>query len=190
MSNQAASPGASHKRYFFEKFAITERLLDRCLGEALSAGGDYADLYFESVTATSLGVDEQIVKTASQGTSAGCAFGRSPGTHRLRLHRQSQSRTTAPCGAHRGAYRLRPGHAIRAWLCRDTGRRSLSGSPGWIRSRSGCPPGTDPACGPHRALLRSPDCASARQLQRRAAPHPDRGLRWRFRQRHATPLPS
>jgi TldD protein len=65
---------SSHKRYFFEKFGVTERLLERCLGEALSAGGDYADLYFESVTATALGVDEQIVKSASQGTSAGCGI--------------------------------------------------------------------------------------------------------------------
>ena len=67
-------PRPSHKRYFFEKFGITERLLERCLGEALWRGGDYADLYFESVTATSLGVDEQIVKSASQGTSAGCGI--------------------------------------------------------------------------------------------------------------------
>ena len=67
-------PAPSHRRYFFEKFDLTERLLDRCLGEALSAGGDYADLYFESVLATSLGVDEQIVKSASQGTSAGCGI--------------------------------------------------------------------------------------------------------------------
>jgi TldD protein len=74
MSTQAISPHPSHKRYFFEKFGITERLLERCLGEALSAGGDYADLYFESVTATALGVDEQIVKSASQGTSAGCGI--------------------------------------------------------------------------------------------------------------------
>ncbi|HUH64456.1 MAG TPA: metalloprotease TldD [Terracidiphilus sp.] len=66
-----ASP-SSHRRYFFDKFGLTEQLMERCLGEALSAGGDYADLYFESVTATSLGVDEQIVKSASQGTSAGC----------------------------------------------------------------------------------------------------------------------
>src|ERR1700744_1484258 len=71
-----SQPGAhaGHQRYFFEKFGITERLLERCLGEALSAGGDYADLYFESVTAISLGVDEQIVKSASQGTSAGCGI--------------------------------------------------------------------------------------------------------------------
>ena len=63
-----------HRRYFFERFGITEQLLERCLGEALSAGGDYADLYFESVAATSLGVDEQIVKSASQGVSAGCGI--------------------------------------------------------------------------------------------------------------------
>ncbi len=49
-------------------------MLERCLAEALSAGGDYADLYFESVSATSLGVDESIVKSASQGVSAGCGI--------------------------------------------------------------------------------------------------------------------
>ncbi|HEY6445642.1 MAG TPA: metalloprotease TldD [Acidobacteriaceae bacterium] len=68
----ATGAKVDHKRYFFEKFGITERLLERCLGEALSAGGDYADLYFESVAATSLGLDEGIVKSASQGVSAGC----------------------------------------------------------------------------------------------------------------------
>lgn len=46
--------------------------MERCLGEALSAGGDYADLYFESVTSTSLGIDESLVKSASQGISVGC----------------------------------------------------------------------------------------------------------------------
>ncbi len=48
--------------------------MERCLGEALSAGGEYADLYFESVTSTSLGVDEGLVKTASQGISVGCGI--------------------------------------------------------------------------------------------------------------------
>ena len=61
-----------HKRYFFEKLGLTERLLERCLGEALSAGGEFADLYFEAVTSTSLGMDEGIVKTAAQGISVGC----------------------------------------------------------------------------------------------------------------------
>ncbi len=63
-----------HKRYFIEKLGLSERLMERCLGEALSAGGDYADLYFESVMSTSLGIDEGLIKTASQGISVGCGI--------------------------------------------------------------------------------------------------------------------
>src|SRR5580658_6702794 len=77
MSTAVASPAGipdSQKQYFFEKFGITERVLERCLGEALSAGGDYADLYFESIASTSIGVDESLVKSASQGVSAGCGI--------------------------------------------------------------------------------------------------------------------
>ena len=48
--------------------------MERCLGDALSAGGEYADLYFESVTSTSLGIDESLVKSASQGISVGCGI--------------------------------------------------------------------------------------------------------------------
>src|SRR5579871_3279889 len=65
-------PAPDHKRYFIEKLGLSERLMERCLGEALSAGGDYADLYFESVTSTSLGIDESLIKSASQGISVGC----------------------------------------------------------------------------------------------------------------------
>src|SRR5271168_1705052 len=65
---------SDHKRYFIEKLGLSERLMERCLGEALSAGGDYADLYFESVTSTSLGIDESLVKSASQGISVGCGI--------------------------------------------------------------------------------------------------------------------
>ena len=64
----------AQKRYFFDKFGITERLLERCLGEALNAGGDYADLYFEAISSTSIGLDESMVKSASQGMSAGCGI--------------------------------------------------------------------------------------------------------------------
>ncbi len=70
---KAAAP-PDHKRYFIEKLGLSERLMERCLGEALSAGGEYADLYFESVTSTSLGIDEGLVKTASQGISLGCGI--------------------------------------------------------------------------------------------------------------------
>src|SRR6202046_2477750 len=68
------TPAPNHKRYFIEKLGLSERLMERCLGEALSAGGDYADLFFESVTSTSLGIDEPLVKPASQGISVGCGI--------------------------------------------------------------------------------------------------------------------
>src|ERR1700742_982735 len=58
--------------HFFQRFGLTGRLIERCLGEALSAGGDFADLYFESIASTSISVDESLVKSASQGVSAGC----------------------------------------------------------------------------------------------------------------------
>ncbi|HLY97600.1 MAG TPA: metalloprotease TldD [Candidatus Angelobacter sp.] len=57
---------------FFQKFGLTHNDLQHYLGEALSAGGDYADLYFEYLTSTSISVDESIVKSATQGISAGC----------------------------------------------------------------------------------------------------------------------
>src|SRR5580765_6975247 len=66
------TPPPAHKHSFTTKLGVSESLIERCLSEALSAGGDYADLYFESVTSTSLGIDESIVKTASQGISVGC----------------------------------------------------------------------------------------------------------------------
>jgi TldD protein len=61
-----------NQNLFFQKFSITPLDLQHYLAEALSAGGDYADLYFEYVTSTSISVDESIVKSASQGISAGC----------------------------------------------------------------------------------------------------------------------
>src|SRR6202035_1702263 len=63
-----------HELHFFQKFGLTGRLIERCLGEALSAGGDFADLYFESVASTAISVDESLVKSASQGVSAGCGI--------------------------------------------------------------------------------------------------------------------
>src|ERR1700723_3140063 len=72
-------PAPNHKRYFIEKLGLSERLMERCLGEALSAGGDYADLYFESVTSSALGIDESLVKSASQGISVGCGIRVLPG---------------------------------------------------------------------------------------------------------------
>ncbi len=60
------------KDFFFTRYGLDVKDLERYLGAALSAGGDYADLYFEYLTSTSISVDESIVKSASQGISAGC----------------------------------------------------------------------------------------------------------------------
>src|SRR5215813_10247441 len=57
--------------FFADRFGITERDLDNYLSEALSAGGDYADLYFEYLATSSIGIDESIVKSAVQGVSLG-----------------------------------------------------------------------------------------------------------------------
>src|SRR5579864_1604823 len=57
--------------FFSGKFGITERDLESYLSEALSAGGEYADLYFEYLATTSIGIDEGIVKSATEGVSLG-----------------------------------------------------------------------------------------------------------------------
>ena len=51
-------------RFFFEHYGLTDRDLEHYLSAALSAGGDYADLYFEYLSSTSLMVDESMVKSA------------------------------------------------------------------------------------------------------------------------------
>jgi TldD protein len=57
--------------FFSGKFGITERDLESYLSEALSAGGDYADLYFEYLSTSSIGIDEGIVKSASESVTLG-----------------------------------------------------------------------------------------------------------------------
>jgi TldD protein len=57
--------------FFGQKFGITEHDLESYLSEALAAGGDYADLYFECLATSQLSIDESIVKSAVQGVSLG-----------------------------------------------------------------------------------------------------------------------
>jgi TldD protein len=56
---------------FASRFGIARRDLERYLGEALSRGGDYADLYFEYLATSSIAIDESMVKSAAQGVSMG-----------------------------------------------------------------------------------------------------------------------
>src|ERR1051326_5699197 len=60
------------RQFFFERYGVTESDLQRYLAAALSAGGEYADLYFEHLTSTGISIDESMVKSATQGISAGC----------------------------------------------------------------------------------------------------------------------
>ena len=57
--------------FIARKFNITARDLEEYLSVALGRGGDYADLYFEYLVTTSIGLDESIVKSATQGVSVG-----------------------------------------------------------------------------------------------------------------------
>src|SRR5438874_4928488 len=56
---------------FASRFGITRQDLESYLSEALSQGGDYADLYFEYLLTSSIAIDESMVKSASQGVSMG-----------------------------------------------------------------------------------------------------------------------
>jgi len=57
--------------FFSSRFQITRHDLESYLAEALSAGGDYADLYFEYLLTSSISIDESMVKSAAQGVSVG-----------------------------------------------------------------------------------------------------------------------
>jgi TldD protein len=57
--------------FFALRFGLSARDLENYLTEALSQGGDYADLYFEYVSSSSISLDESMVKSATQGVSMG-----------------------------------------------------------------------------------------------------------------------
>ncbi|HTQ53892.1 MAG TPA: metalloprotease TldD [Bryobacteraceae bacterium] len=57
--------------FFPQRFGITTHDLENYMAEALSAGGAYADLYFEYLSTSSISIDESIVKSAAQGVSLG-----------------------------------------------------------------------------------------------------------------------
>src|SRR5437868_1146320 len=60
-----------NKSIFFDKYNVTTRDLEAYLSEALSRGGDYADLYFEYRINHSIVLEEQIIKSATKGVNIG-----------------------------------------------------------------------------------------------------------------------
>ena len=75
---------------FAARFGITRRDLEACTWpRRCRTGGDYADLYFEYLLTSSIGIDESIVKSAAQGVSHGRGRTRHRGrAHRVRLQRR------------------------------------------------------------------------------------------------------
>ncbi len=59
-------------RFFFERLGLSESDLERYVVAALAAGGDYADLYFEHTTTSSVLLEESLVKTATESITLGC----------------------------------------------------------------------------------------------------------------------
>src|SRR6185436_8389289 len=55
----------------FTNYNVTVTDLETYLSEALSRGGDYADLYFEYRINHSIVLEEQIVKSATKGVNFG-----------------------------------------------------------------------------------------------------------------------
>src|SRR6266496_1738608 len=60
-----------NKSFFVEKYNVSVADLETYLSEALSRGGDYADLYFEYRINHSIVLEEQIIKSATKGVSLG-----------------------------------------------------------------------------------------------------------------------
>ena len=60
-----------NKSIFFEQHNVTTTDLGTYLSEALSRGGDYADLYFEYRINHSIVLEEQIIKSATKGVNLG-----------------------------------------------------------------------------------------------------------------------
>jgi TldD protein len=59
------------KSIFFERYNVTTTDLEAYLSEALSRGGDYADLYFEYRINHSIVLEEQIIKSATKSVNLG-----------------------------------------------------------------------------------------------------------------------
>lgn len=57
--------------FFLNRYGLTTGDLDALLGEALAAGGDYADLYFEYCRTNALNLEERLIKTANRSVAQG-----------------------------------------------------------------------------------------------------------------------
>ncbi len=64
-------PQSVPSAYFEKQFGITGETIRKLLSEALSKGGDYADLYFQHLVATHVGLEDSSVNRASKKIDLG-----------------------------------------------------------------------------------------------------------------------
>src|SRR5262249_33812549 len=68
-SDMAETP--EPRRFFLERYGLSEGELEHILGDAVGRRADHADLYFEFTTTESLQIEESLVKKATRGVSQG-----------------------------------------------------------------------------------------------------------------------
>ena len=59
------------RRFFLDRYGLTEGELEHVLGDALGRRADHSDLYFEFTTSESLQMEESLVKKATRNVSQG-----------------------------------------------------------------------------------------------------------------------
>jgi TldD protein len=59
------------RRFFLDRFALDERILEDTIGTAIARKADFADLYFEFRTSEGFVLEEGLVKKAAKNVSQG-----------------------------------------------------------------------------------------------------------------------
>ena len=117
------------KRFFLDRFALDERVLDDTLGTAIARQADFADLYFEFRISEGFALEDGIVKKAAKnisqgagvrvvaGDKTGCAHSDDVTVDTLRLASQT-AQAIAEAGRHAArrsrCVRTRPAHDLYA----------------------------------------------------------------------------
>ena len=139
------------------------------LSEALSRGGDYADLYFEYLATSSIIIDESIVKSATQGVSMGVGVRVISGERTGYAYSDdlSPEKIRKPPGWPPASPTARPRWKNSTWMRPRT--QSLSGADGAHRDGLRRARGTGQARRPGRARLRPARLSGAGDVCRQPA---------------------
>jgi TldD protein len=71
LEGAGGSAGARPGIGYFAQFGVTEEMIRQTLSDALSKGGDYADVYFQHQVSNTLGLEDGVVNRAYTGMALG-----------------------------------------------------------------------------------------------------------------------